>query len=282
MINSPLTWVGGKRNILGNILPYIGNPNTLVEPFVGSATIALNVKAGYYRINDLNQDLINVYHSIINNMDDMISVSEPHFQDMSKEKYYKVRDRFNSLPFNVERAGLFLVLNKFGFNGLCRYNSKGIYNVPYNNTVCLRFPIDELKAFKQHFTYNPSVFHTGTFENEKLYENLTDGDVVYFDPPYMPSDDFDGNFTNYTKENFTIDQHRKIVTISNALRKKGVICLISNHFTSSTEKLYNDCDELVIIPKKRLLCADKSKRKEINEVMAVYGKVTKVGQLFND
>lgn len=281
MYSSPLKWVGGKQTVLPNILPYIGKPNIFVEPFIGSATVSLNVSANKYIINDMNYDLINLYSHLIQNRQKVIQICIPFFDGMTKERYYEVRTRFNSLPGDiVERAALFLVLNKFAFNGVCRYNSKGEFNVPYNNHTRVGFPMKEVDNFTGHFSSNQHELHHGDFANPKLFDGLSEGDVVYFDPPYLASDEFEGNFTKYTKEDFRYEQHTQIVDISKSLRDKGVICLISNHMTKLTEELYKDADEIIVVPKKRMISAKKENRMEINELMAVYGIVQPTGRLF--
>jgi DNA adenine methylase len=254
-----------------------------VEPFIGSATVSLNVNANRYLINDMNYDLINLYQHVINNCNQIVELSKPYFENMTSERYYDIRDRFNSLQSNcIERAALFLVLNKFAFNGVCRYNSKGLFNVPYCKRSTAGFPLNELISFSKHFGSKEHQLFHGDFSNAMLYANLIEGDVVYFDPPYLPSDDFESNFTKYTKENFETQQHQQIVDLCLELNTRGVVCLVSNHMTAQTEQLYSECDKIVVIPKKRLLAANKKNRKEINEILAIYGNVKVSGTLFDD
>lgn len=280
-VNSPLKWVGGKQSILTNILPYIGSPNTFVEPFIGSATVSLNVKADRYIINDMNYDLINLYNHLLENGQKIEEICIPLFSNMDSDKYYELRSTFNSSKCDsIERAALFLVLNKFGFNGVCRYNNKGEFNVPYSKRPCANFPKQEIEYFIKHFSGSKCELGHGDFTNSLLYDNLKDGDLVYFDPPYLPSDEFDSNFTKYTKEDFSLTQHQQIVDICKSLNEKGVTCLVSNHKTKLTEELYKDADEQIVIPKKRLLAAKKESRMKINEILAVYGKVELSGRLF--
>ena len=61
MKTSPLKWVGSKIKIIDPILEQIGMPNNFVDPFIGSASVSLNVESNHYIINDLNQDLIEFY-----------------------------------------------------------------------------------------------------------------------------------------------------------------------------------------------------------------------------
>lgn len=283
MYNSPLKWVGSKQKILSKILPYIGSPKTFVEPFLGSATVALNVHAKKYVLNDMNYDLINLYNHIMGDSQTLIFNSEKYFSTMSSEKYYELREIFNSLEHDsIERASLFLVMNKFSFNGVCRYNKNGRFNVPYGKLSNRGYPTKEISDFIKHFTGKEYMWLHGDFKNVKLYEGLGEGDVVYFDPPYLPAEEFDSNFTSYTKEDFSPIQHQHIVEICNNLSSKGVVCLVSNHLTTATQELYKDAQQQITIPKQRLISSNKHTRMTINEVLAVYGNVTVEGRLFND
>jgi len=283
LYNSPLKWVGSKQKILSNILPYIGEPKTFVEPFLGSATVALNVHAKKYVLNDMNYDLINLYLHLINDSALLIEQCHLYFDSMDKDKYYDVREQFNACRADsVERAALFLVLNKFAFNGVCRYNKSGLFNVPYGKLTRQSFPQKDINNLIKHFDSKEIVWSHGDFANGKLYENLGEGDVVYFDPPYLPAEEFDSNFTSYTKEDFSYPQHQHIVEICKKLSSNGVVCLVSNHLTPATQELYKDAQQQITIPKQRLISSNKETRMVINEVLAVYGNVVTGGKLFDE
>lgn len=229
----------------------------------------------------MNYDLINLYNHLLKDGKKIEEICIPLFSNMNEDKYYELRSKFNSSNHDsIERASLFLVLNKFGFNGVCRYNSKGEFNVPYAKRSSANFPIHEIEYFVKHFSKGQYELHHGDFTDPSLYDSLTDGDIVYFDPPYLPSDEFNTNFTKYTKEDFSVTQHQQIVDICKSLNEKGVTCMVSNHNTSLTQDLYRDADKQIIIPKKRLVSAKKETRMEINEILAVYGKVQLSGRLF--
>jgi site-specific DNA-adenine methylase len=76
---------------------------------------------------------------------------------MNVKKYYELRDKFNSIPRNtLERACLFLIMNKFAFNGVCRYNKKGIFNVPYSNHKHMSVP--NLMSIRNKFANKKLLF----------------------------------------------------------------------------------------------------------------------------
>jgi DNA adenine methylase len=281
MISSPLKWVGGKYSILDKILPQLKTHNRFVEPFMGSCVVSLNVEAKEYILNDYNPDLVNFFTYVMSRPNDIILYDKPYFEDMNSEKYYDVREKFNTLSkTSFERASLFLVLNKFAFNGVCRYNRYGMFNVPYSKKTSISIP--NLSDVSHRFRNKIVKFHNLDFSNDILYNNLEENDVVYFDPPYLPSDDFDTTFSDYTGDDFTYEQHVKIVEISEKLRDKGVKCIISNHDTKQIRDLYKNSNSIITFPIRRNVASKKEKRKVINELLAIYGNIEKSNVLFED
>lgn len=270
MITSPLKWVGSKSKIIYDIVKHINSANIFVEPFLGSASVALNVSAEKYVLNDLNPDLVNFYNQVLLNPEKILEECKNYFNNMTKEKYLKLRDEFNTTQDSFKKAVLFLFLNKFAFNGICRYNTKGIFNVPFSNNVNVSIPNEKIKNFYNYFKNKKVVFYNTTFQNNILYDNLNINDIVYFDPPYLQAKNFDSAFSSYTKENFDYNNHIKLRDIALTLREKGVKCLISNHDTDITRELYKDANKLITISKERMIAAKKDKRKKVEEILAIY------------
>ena len=281
MINSPLKWVGGKYAILDKIIPHINATNKLIEPFMGSIVVSLNIRTKECVLNDYNPDLVNFFENAIASPEALIDYVSPYFCEMNSTKYYDTRELFNSTPRNTfERACLFLIMNKFAFNGVCRYNKNGIFNVPYSNHKHISVP--NLMNVRNSFRDRKVTFHNLDFADDMLYQNLNEGDVVYFDPPYLPSDDYDSNFSDYTGEDFTIQQHETLAKIAKQLYDRKIRVVISNHDTKLTRELYSQASYMLSIPKKRNISSQKEKRKTVNELLAVYGKEVKDNVLFGD
>lgn len=271
MRTSPLKWVGSKQKILNNLLPHLGVPNTFVDVFAGSSTVSLNVDAAAYIINDANPDLIWFFKHTINNPSAIISEAKNLFSNVDSSVYASNRDRFNSLAQgDIYRSILFLFLNKFGFNGLCRYNSKGQFNVPYSKKSSYTVPEKQIHEFVSFFKNKNVVFLNVDFTDKILYNNLKENDVVYFDPPYLSAEEFTTTFTGYTKLPFTYDQHKTLKNIAVDNKKSGIKTVISNSCTATTKELYSDANEIVIIPKRRMVASDKNKRIVVDEILAIY------------
>ncbi|MBP2850545.1 Dam family site-specific DNA-(adenine-N6)-methyltransferase [Dickeya oryzae] len=125
MIRSFIKWAGGKTRVLPDLLPHLPDADCLIEPFVGGASVFLNTEYRRYVLADINADLINLYRVATRHTDELISYARGLFaHGNSADAYADNRNLFNSLSpsASVEKAALFLYLNRHGFNGVCRYN----------------------------------------------------------------------------------------------------------------------------------------------------------------
>ena len=146
-----IKWVGGKSQLLEEIREkYPSKIEKYCEPFVGGGAVLFDILSKFQPkkvlINDINKELINTYSQIKNNCEEMISqlldlqnIYKTHSLEENKDFFYEKRNRYNELKVNgnddenLEKAVLFIFLNKTCFNGLYRVNSKGLFNVPFNN-----------------------------------------------------------------------------------------------------------------------------------------------------
>jgi len=278
-----LKWAGNKTKVLPHIIPHIGYPKRYCEPFGGSLAVALNTPAEQYILNDVNKDLVAIYRSLVNaNDDSFVQYCEELFvpENNTREAYLELREHFNQATDTTERARLFIYLNKHCFNGLSRYNSKGEFNVPYGrefkdkNTKEKKienayFPKEEMMNFRMYFLSKQLVRFTSlSFEDSSLYEDLEAGDVVYFDPPYVPASDT-ANFTSYATDGFTSDQQVQLAQLSESLASKGVRVIVSNHDVPVTRELYKSAT-IYPIQVTRTVAAKVDSRKKANELIAVF------------
>lgn len=265
---SPLKWAGSKQKALDNILPVINSFefDVFVEPFIGAANVSLNVEAESYLWNDSNKDLTNTYKSIFYDLDLYITLCKRAFNEYGHEGYYELRDKFNSSEYTTERAAIFQYLNKNGFNGLCRYNSKGGFNVP-KGTVTKKpkeVPVEAVNFLKGRHWLNTDIFNDDCDNFIQCVNMMPKGRVlIYCDPPYVPlTSDF-----KYTKDSFTLEDHKKLKDL--ALQSKHTT-LISNHWTEFTEELYSDADEVHLFDVQRTISCKGSNRKKVKECLVVY------------
>jgi DNA adenine methylase len=265
-----LKWAGNKFRVLPHLLPIIGDPKRYIEPFGGSMAVALNVSADEYILNDINNDLVNLYGHVTDVNDDTFIkyCQELFYEGNNREAYNEMRDLFNQSTDSLERSRMFVYLNRHCFNGLTRYNSKGGFNVPFGKMKNPKCPVNEMMQFRMYFLQKKHRFMSTSFEDSALYENIESGDVVYFDPPYVPASDT-ANFANYAKEGFSYDQQVQLAELAESLANRGAKVIISNHDTDVSRQLYKNA-EIHSIQVARSIAANKTSRKKANELIAVY------------
>jgi DNA adenine methylase len=149
--------------------------------------------------------------------------------------FYERREEFNSLTSSVRKSALFIYLNRHCFNGLCRYNKKGKYNVPFGTCNNVYLPEQEMRDIHE-VLQNATIQCGNAFD---LIAQATTGDVVYCDPPYLPLSDT-AHFTKYATEGFTLDDQQRLAQEANAATERGATVIISNHDTPLAHELYGD------------------------------------------
>ena len=146
-----LKWAGGKYSLVEQINARLPEGKKLIEPFVGAGSVFLNSDYDSYLLNDVNQDLITLYKYVKARPKTLVKDARKLFVPKNNEKvaYYGLRQEFNSTDDPYYRSLLFIYLNRHGFNGLCRYNSKSGFNVPFGDYNKPYFPEDEIYAFSE-------------------------------------------------------------------------------------------------------------------------------------
>ncbi len=224
-LTPPLKWAGGKRWLVSHLLP-IWQPHQhrrLVEPFCGGLAVTLGLQPERALLNDMNPHVINLYRWLHRGL--TVTIEMRYDSDV----YYAHRATFNR-PIQTgqhdtsQAAELFYYLNRTGYNGLCRFNRSGGFNVPFgrHRFITYRTEFNEyLGAFPNY------TFTVGSFEAVTLAPD----DFIYADPPY------DVEFVSYSKEGFTwADQMRLVEWLS---KHPGPVVL-SNQATERIVQLYQD------------------------------------------
>ena len=205
LLSPLLKWVGGKRQLLSDILPMVDNKcSTYVEPFIGGGAVLFSMQPKRAIINDYNHELINVYRVVRDNLDELLELLYIHQANNSSEYYYEVRawdrDEYLNKMTNIEKAARIIYLNKTCYNGLYRVNSAGQFNSPYGrykNPNIVNEAV--LKAVSKYFKNNDIDIRNGDYKDTLI--NLDKRSFVYLDPPYMPISS-SSSFTGYTEGGF--------------------------------------------------------------------------------
>lgn len=256
-----LKWAGGKGQLIREIEKYYPFDNCTItkyaEPFVGGGAILFDILSRYeleeVYISDINEELVNAYRVIRDDIDELISMLQvmqdefvPMDTDERKVYYIAKRKHFNDLKINaeettgIEKAVLLIFLNKTCFNGLFRVNKKGLFNVPMgsykNPMIC---DGKNLRALSQKLR-NVNIV-CGDYRLSKGF--IDEHTFAYFDPPYRPLTRT-ANFTAYTKTLFDDASQKELAKFVDELNKRGAKILVSNSDPRNSNKEDNFFDDI--------------------------------------
>ncbi len=282
-------WAGGKTqllDVLKNNLPS-GVGATIkkyAEPFVGGGAFLFSLLEEYsfeeIYISDNNKELMNVYQVIRDNCNDLLSALnhlQNEYNGLSAESqeqfYYEKREEFNIIELidktSVQKASLFIFLNKSCFNGLYRVNKKGKYNVPFGKhksvSICDSDNLTKISAMLQNVVIKVCDYHD-------VMSFADSSTLVYFDPPYRPLNVTSG-FTSYTENDFSDKNQIELAECFKALSNKGVKVMLSNSDPKNTNENDNFFDDLYAdfnilrVEASRMINSKGSSRGKIKELL---------------
>lgn len=236
-------WAGGKRRLLAHLTRMIpAKYNAYHEPFVGGGAMVFDIlrhePTRKCYVSDLNEDLICAYTAIRDDIDGLIKMLEGHenrFKKQAKSYYYKVRDQ--NPDSDTEKAARLLFLNRTCYNGLYRVNSKNKFNVPIGSYVNPKI-INESNLRDVSTVLNSGKVTIRCQDFECVIENAKAGDVIYFDPPYQPTSST-SKFTQYTKQDFSYDDLKRLARVCKQLHRIGCRVILSNAKVNEVECLFN-------------------------------------------
>ena len=289
LIKPFLKWAGGKGQLLNKIRPLypqgLGNQiNKYIEPFIGGGAVFFDIISSYkldkYIINDINKELINTYKAIqqdIYSLLEYLSKITSYYKKLSTEErnlfYYDIRNKYNSIVLNscinVEKAALFIFLNKTCFNGLYRVNRNNQFNVPagkYKDPAI--YDKENLLNISQILQKVEILW--GDFATTNNY--IDNNTFIYIDPPYRPLTKT-SSFTNYSTYIFDDKEQIRLSSFINDIDKKGAYILSSNSDPKNTSENDNFFDELysskkiIRIEATRAINSNPLKRGKINELL---------------
>ncbi len=222
-LKPPLKWAGGKRWQVPYLLPLWAphRHRRLVEPFCGGLAVALGLSPAHALLNDANPHLISFYEWLKRGLTIEVPLAN------NERQYYRHRTRFNALladgqSTSREAASLFYFLNRTGYNGLCRFNRSGGFNVPFGRYESI--------PYRRDLTDYVPVLSGWTFQSVDFEAlPIASTDFVYADPPY------DVNFTQYARAGFSWDDQERVARVLS--KHRGPVVLV-NQATPRIERLY--------------------------------------------
>ncbi len=274
-----LKWVGGKTKLLAEIEKNF--PKNLrnkkfsyVEPFLGGGAVFFylsqkhNIEKAY--LNDLNKKLINAYTDVKDNCFELIEkvkkLESDYYGSIDKKTFFlDKRKEFNSSNKSIQKSALFVFLNKTGFNGMYRENSKGEYNIPFGQ---MKKPLicneSLLKNISKLLNDKKVVFSSKSFEKVMADEKEA---FYYLDPPYRPISKT-SSFTDYTKKSFDDEMQLSLKDYCDKVDEKGSFFMQSNSYSEDGffQNLYQNrkINNLKVM---RTISAEGKKRKKVSEIL---------------
>lgn len=262
-----LRWAGGKRQLLPVLRSaFPASFDRYYEPFLGGGAVlfalADDVPGDRCVVNDVNGELLCAYRAVRDDVDTLISELTKVAGDTSSEAYYRMRASEPTDPMG--RAVRMIYLNRTGFNGLYRVNSKGRFNVPHgkltNPEVCNE-PL--LRADAQRL--QGVTIREGSFVD--AVADATAGDLVYLDPPYIPLTPT-ASFSRYAVDDFREPDQRALADTIRDLTARGVRVVLSNSDTPLTRDIFSDL-HLFSVSAARSISAKGSSRNRVHEIVGV-------------
>ena len=252
-MHTPLRWAGGKRWLAPFIRPIWNkySNHRFVEPFCGGLGLTFELLPEKALLNDINTQLINFLRWLKTGL-----IIEDNFE-FSSDAYYQNRKRFNELisdhkNHSKEAASLFYYLNKTCFNGLCRFNRYGEFNVPYGQKAKVKFEYD-LSSYAEVMQGWKIV--VGPYNNIDVLE----GDFLFIDPPY------DVPFRDYFKDGFVWEDQENLAKWASNLNVPLVLC---NHASDRIVKLYEAYDFEIAYLEERILISANGNRQKSKMILA--------------
>jgi DNA adenine methylase len=260
-VRPTLKWAGGKRQLLPVLRPfYPASFERYIEPFLGSGAVFLDchnrglLEAKRVQLSDINADIIGCYRMVRDHVESVIVALrelEAGHRAGGQRHFYDVRDgRFNEQRRQVHGeatpeqaytpalAAMLIYLNRTGYNGLFRLNSRGAFNVPAGRyasvTICDAVNLRRLSTA----LCRPGL----TLEATRFQDALADGgpsDFVYLDPPYAPVSRT-AHFTSYTAGKFSAEEQAGLQRAVIGLATRGARVLLSNSVAPDVRRLYAD------------------------------------------
>ncbi|NLU23450.1 MAG: DNA adenine methylase [Clostridiales bacterium] len=261
-------WVGGKRQLLPALTPLLPERfTTYCEPFLGGGAMLFWRQPQRAIVNDVNDDLIQMYEVIRDHVEDLILELEKYKNESAY--FYEVRDwdrdkeKYGALS-SIEKAARIIYLNKTCYNGLFRVNNAGEFNTPfgnYKNPNIVNTPT--LRAVSAYFQKAEITFSCRDYAD--VLAEIPRGTFVYLDPPYDPVSDT-ANFTGYSRGGFCRDDQIRLRECCDDLTQRGIKFMLSNSATNFIKEQY-EAYHITIVKAKRAINSDAAGRGQVDEVV---------------
>jgi DNA adenine methylase len=273
-IKPVLKWVGGKSQIFESVVSFFPSSfSRYHEPFLGGGAVFFGLQPKLATLSDTNKWLINFYEHLRQTPENLAELAlelGKKFNSKRAEQrqnfYYEIREEFNrTKAANLITAANFLFLNKTAFNGVYRENSKGQFNVPFNQAKSEIGFIQPEEWRQAAACLQNADIYCGGFET--VLSNVKPQDLVYFDPPYVPLSET-ASFTGYSSKGFDENMQIELIDAAKNIRDLGAQVVLSNSYTPWVIENYTMAGFRVEeISARRMVAAKSSSRAAVSEAV---------------
>jgi DNA adenine methylase len=254
-----IRWAGSKRKLLPVLIRAVPRQyDRYFEPFVGSGCLFFALKPKQAVLGDINGELISMLRTLHHHPRLLHRQATTH--KLNRRSYYRLRDNSEISDEITQRAGRFLALNRYCFNGLYRANSSGKFNVPFGSKTGT-LPT-ESTFYRASVALRNARIIKGDFT--RTLKSAHREDFVYLDPPYVYSGRRDRG--EYGPNTFSVDDVERLFVEMQRLKTQGAFVLLS----------FIECDNVLKrakgwnvqrVPVKRQISAFAQYRIYVNEVL---------------
>lgn len=213
-LKTPVTYYGGKQQLVKTILPMIPVHNLYCEPFAGGAAIFFaKQKSEVEVLNDTNRELINFYRVL---QSDFTSLEKEvmitlHSRDLHRKAcvIYNNPDMFSDL----KRAWALWVLSSQGFAG--QLDGSWGYDITKNSTP--KRLENKKQAFNTDLAIRMQEVHLESADALYIIRGRDrEESFFYVDPPY-----YNSNMGHY--DGYSIDDFEALLKLLSGLRGKFLL-----------------------------------------------------------
>lgn len=264
-----LKWAGGKNWFVKHLASIIGELDfqTYHEPFLGGGSVFFYLGPNAAVLSDTNEDLITAYEGLRDDVEGVIDLLENWH--VNESEYYKIRQ--TKFTDNTHLAARFIYLNRTSFNGIYRVNRKGVYNVPYGHNDNYQFDFKRLRESSASL----QGARIGVADYEAALKTVTQGDLVFLDPPYTVAHNNNG-FIEYNKKLFSLDDQHRLRACIDKLRENGAFFILTNAAHQTIGDIFDGCGARLELSRYSTLGGKHARRQSISEY--VFTNIPGAGQ----
>lgn len=205
-----IPWIGGKRRLVAEILPWFEDHTCYVEPFAGAAALLFNkVPSKVEVLNDVNDDLVNLYRVVQHHLDEF--VRQFRWALTSRKLFEWAQAAHVDGLTDIQRAARFFYLQKLCFGAKVEGRTFGLGTTASQALNLLRIE-EELSA--AHLRLSQVVIeHLDWAKCIERYDR--EHTLFYCDPPYWSTEGYGVDFG--------LEQYDRMAELLRAIKGKAIV-----------------------------------------------------------